>query len=161
MVVYLWQMPRASEAEKAERLNRARYLFREVDQFSDAVARLAQDCSISPRQAYRYLEQARYLKAPVAPHEKTGIYSQAPAQSDSTGPGVRHGQKIVHQRGGQPSIARAAAARTRAWVSRGQHHGARVGWNINLIVCCRTNWRRLTSCSCQRNVSQSESKQQI
>jgi hypothetical protein len=62
-------MPRASEAEKAERLNRARLLLRQVDQFSDAVARLARDCSISPRQAYRYLEQARHLKAPVPPHE--------------------------------------------------------------------------------------------
>ena len=58
-------MPRASEAPKAERLNRARVLLREVDQFSDAVERLAQDCSISTRQAYRYLEQAQQLKAPV------------------------------------------------------------------------------------------------
>ena len=48
-------MPRASEAQQAERLNRARVLLREVDQFSDAVERLAQDCSISTRQAYRYL----------------------------------------------------------------------------------------------------------
>jgi hypothetical protein len=28
---------------------------------------LAQDCSISPRQAYRYLEQAHRLKEPVPP----------------------------------------------------------------------------------------------
>jgi hypothetical protein len=62
-------MPRASEAQKAERLNRARVLLRKVDQLSDAVERLAQDCAISPRQAYRYLEQAQGLKAPVPPHE--------------------------------------------------------------------------------------------
>ena len=68
-VVCLWQMPRASEAQQAERLNRARVLLREVDQFSDAVERLAQDCSISTRQAYRYLEQAQHLKEPVAPPE--------------------------------------------------------------------------------------------
>jgi hypothetical protein len=62
-------MPRASDAQKAERLNRARVLLRQVDQLSDAVERLAQDCSISPRQAYRYLEQAQGLKGPVPPGE--------------------------------------------------------------------------------------------
>jgi predicted DNA-binding transcriptional regulator YafY len=62
-------MPRASDTQKAERLNRARVLLRQVDQRSDAVERLAQDCSISPRQAYRYLEQAQQLKGPVAPGE--------------------------------------------------------------------------------------------
>jgi hypothetical protein len=62
-------MPRASSAQRAERLNRARVLLQQVDQLSDAVDRLVQDCSISPRQAYRYLEYAQQLKGPVAPSE--------------------------------------------------------------------------------------------
>jgi hypothetical protein len=62
-------MPRASETEKAERLNRARDLLLHVNQLSDAVEQLAQDCSISPRQAYRYLEQAQLLKEPLPPSE--------------------------------------------------------------------------------------------
>lgn len=62
-------MPRASDTQKAERLNRAWTLLRQVEQLSEAVARLAQDCSISPRQAYRYLEQAQQLKRPVPPSE--------------------------------------------------------------------------------------------
>ena len=62
-------MPRASDIQKAERLNRARTLLRQVEQLSDAAERLARDCSISPRQAYRYLEQAQQLKAPVPPGE--------------------------------------------------------------------------------------------
>src|SRR5450759_1751275 len=62
-------MPRASESQKAERLNRARDLLLHVDQLSDAVEQLARDCSISPRQAYRYLEQAQRLKQPVPPSE--------------------------------------------------------------------------------------------
>jgi predicted DNA-binding transcriptional regulator YafY len=62
-------MPRAREAQKAERLNRARVLLQKVDQFSDAVERLAKDYSISPRQAYRYLEQAQELKEPVPAQE--------------------------------------------------------------------------------------------
>ena len=44
-------MPRASESQKAERLNRARDLLLPVDQVSDAVEQLVQDCSISPRRA--------------------------------------------------------------------------------------------------------------
>ena len=62
-------MPRASQTQNAERLNRARDLLLQADQLSDAVEQLAQDCSISPRQAYRYLEQAQRLKAPVLPSE--------------------------------------------------------------------------------------------
>src|SRR5260370_30993186 len=62
-------MPRARESEKAERLNRARDLLRRVDQLSESVERLARECSISPRQAYRYLEQAQRLKQPVPPSE--------------------------------------------------------------------------------------------
>ena len=62
-------MPHASETQKAERLNRARDLLLRVDQLSDAVEQLAQECSISPRQAYRYIEQAQHLKQPVAPSE--------------------------------------------------------------------------------------------
>jgi hypothetical protein len=62
-------MPRASDAQKAERLNRARVLLRQVDQLSDAVDRMAQECAISPRQAYRYLEQAQQLRQPVPPVE--------------------------------------------------------------------------------------------
>ena len=59
-------MGRASDAQKAERLNRARTLLREFDQLPEAVEQLAQDCSISPRQAYRYLQQAQRLKEPLA-----------------------------------------------------------------------------------------------
>ena len=58
-------MPRASEIQKTERLNRARDLLLQVDQLSDAAEQLAQACSISPRQAYRYLEQAQRLRGPL------------------------------------------------------------------------------------------------
>jgi predicted DNA-binding transcriptional regulator YafY len=58
-------MSRASDVQKATRLNRARDLLRQVDTLPAAVERLAQDCTISPRQAYRYLQQAQQLHAPV------------------------------------------------------------------------------------------------
>ena len=59
-------MARVSEARKAERLNYAWRLLQRGDDLSDLVERMAHDCAISARQAYRYLEQARSLKAPVA-----------------------------------------------------------------------------------------------
>lgn len=59
-------MGRASDTQKIERLNRARTLLRESGQLPDAVEQLAQACSISLRQAYRYLQEARRLKEPLA-----------------------------------------------------------------------------------------------
>jgi predicted DNA-binding transcriptional regulator YafY len=57
-------MPRANDVQKAERLNRARDLLRRL-QLPEAVVELAQTCSISHRQAYRYLQQAQRLRGPV------------------------------------------------------------------------------------------------
>ena len=55
-----------SEARKAERLNHAWRLLQHGDDLSDLVEQMARDCAISERQAYRCLEQAGSLKAPVA-----------------------------------------------------------------------------------------------
>jgi hypothetical protein len=55
---------RANDIKMAERLNLARDLLRQK-QLTVAVSELAQTCSISRRQAYRYLRQAQGLKAPV------------------------------------------------------------------------------------------------
>jgi hypothetical protein len=72
-------MPRASNAQMAERLNRARVLLRRFEQLPEAVERLAKDCSISPRQAYRYLQQAHRLKGPVAvPESKLAFTVKLP-----------------------------------------------------------------------------------
>ena len=58
-------MARATDIQKAERLNLARSLLREHDHLPEAADHLARDCFISKRQAYRYLEQAQQLKHPV------------------------------------------------------------------------------------------------
>lgn len=58
-------MARASDTQRAERLNLARSLLHERGQLPEAAERLAQGCSISKRQAYRYLEQARQPKHSV------------------------------------------------------------------------------------------------
>lgn len=57
-------MARASDIQKAERLNLARELLRHK-QFPEAASVLARTCSISHRQAYRYLDLAQQLKGPV------------------------------------------------------------------------------------------------
>ena len=58
-------MARANDAEKAERLNHARGLLQRFDHLLDAVDKMVRDCSVSPRQAYRYLQQAGRLKQDV------------------------------------------------------------------------------------------------
>jgi predicted DNA-binding transcriptional regulator YafY len=58
-------MDRANAVAKAERLNYARELLRQFDHLPDAVAQMVRDRGVSPRQAYRYLQQARRLKQPV------------------------------------------------------------------------------------------------
>ena len=58
-------MGRASDAQKAERLNHARQLLQRYEHLPDAVAQMARHGSISPRQAYRYLQQAQRLKQPL------------------------------------------------------------------------------------------------
>src|SRR5437899_9539887 len=58
-------MPRASDAQKAQRLNRARELLRQFKERAQAVTELARECSISLRQAHRYIQQAQQLKQPI------------------------------------------------------------------------------------------------
>jgi hypothetical protein len=94
-----------------------------------------------------------------ARRSQTGIYRQASTQFDSAGPGVRYNKAIVHQRGGQPGVGRAATTRARTWVSRNQAGNAPFGWSIDLIACWRTNWRMSTSCWCRTNAGQSEGSQ--
>jgi predicted DNA-binding transcriptional regulator YafY len=62
-------MARATDAQKAERLNGARSLLRKHAQLPEAAERLARGWSISKRQAYRYLEQAQQLKRPIPVEE--------------------------------------------------------------------------------------------
>ncbi len=57
-------MPRANDTQKAERLNLARELLRRK-QLPEAASELAQTCSISQRQAYRYLVEAQHLRGPI------------------------------------------------------------------------------------------------
>ena len=58
-------MARATNVRKAERLNLARSLLRQYEHWPEAAQQLARSCSISERQAYRYLEQAQQLRHPV------------------------------------------------------------------------------------------------
>ena len=58
-------MPRATDAQKAERLNLARTLLRQQARLPEAAERLARGWAVSKRQAYRYLEPAQQLQQPV------------------------------------------------------------------------------------------------
>jgi len=58
-------MPRASQALQVKRLNHARELLQQFPHLPDALSHMVRDSTLSPRQAYRYLQQARHLKQPL------------------------------------------------------------------------------------------------
>jgi len=61
--------------QKAERLNHARQVLTQVEALPEAVERLVRDWGISPRQAYRDLQQARRLRAPVPVPDATVAFT--------------------------------------------------------------------------------------
>ena len=70
-MVHLWQMARATKAEKAQHLNAARGLLQRQLPRADAVRQLSREFDLSERQAYRYLEKASRLDGPVEIPETT------------------------------------------------------------------------------------------
>jgi predicted DNA-binding transcriptional regulator YafY len=64
-------MPRATKAHKARLLNAAYRLIGQRIDTAEAARHLADQFALSLRQAYRYLEQAAALNAPVAAVEPT------------------------------------------------------------------------------------------
>jgi len=85
---------RARSALRAERLNHARDVWVQVHGLPDAVQQMVRECGISPRQAYRDLQVARRLRAPVPIPEATiaftvklprGLVRTLRAQAATTG----------------------------------------------------------------------------
>jgi uncharacterized protein YcaQ len=152
-------MGRASDTEKAERLNRARGLLRQFKHLPDAVEHLAHDCSISPRQAYRYLQHAQRLKEPVGRgRNEGGLYGETAAQFDSARAVVRICQKTLDQRSGQPCVARAAATRARSWLSQSRSYYALFSWSIVSIAYCRKSSPKPIRFWCRINVGRSQAQ---
>ena len=58
-------MTRSTDAQKAERLNAAHRLLTRGIELAEAAATLSRDFGLSPRQAYRYLEEAAAIGHPV------------------------------------------------------------------------------------------------
>ncbi len=58
-------MPRATDPQKAQRLNLALEWLRQGLSATEAAQRLATESGVSNRQAFRYVEQAQRLKRPV------------------------------------------------------------------------------------------------
>jgi predicted DNA-binding transcriptional regulator YafY len=64
-------MARATKAHKARLLNAAYRLLAQETEVGDAARQLEDEFALSRRQAYRYLEQAATLSAPVPAGEPT------------------------------------------------------------------------------------------
>lgn len=59
-------MPRSTNTERAERLNAAFDLVALGGNLNEAAEALVERFSVSPRQAYRYLQRAQQIKRPVS-----------------------------------------------------------------------------------------------
>jgi predicted DNA-binding transcriptional regulator YafY len=109
-------MPRASEAQKAQRLNRARELLRRFDERAQAVTELARECSISLRQAHRYIHQAQQLKQPIPVSEgKLAFTVKLPRSLIQR---VR-----LYARAGKLPVSEVVTGALRALVKRGRGRG--------------------------------------
>ena len=109
-------MPRASVVQKAQRLNRARELLRQCQGRVEAAMQLARECSISPRQAHRYLQTAQQLKQPVPVSEsKLAFTVKLPR---SLIPRVRQ-----YARARELSVSEVVTRALRALVPRGRGRG--------------------------------------
>ena len=64
-------MPRSTQADKARQLNAAHRLLKRKVALPEAALRLSHKFGLSLRQAYRYLEEAAELDAPVEVAEAT------------------------------------------------------------------------------------------
>src|SRR5712692_1913489 len=115
-------MARATQGQKAERLNLARTLLRRYDYGPEAAQQLARTCSISPRQAYRYLEQAQHLKAPVPVGRgpQGCLYGQAFSPPRATPAEICLLDRGDLKRDRQPSAARSAGPWRRTWLINGR-----------------------------------------
>jgi hypothetical protein len=58
-------MSRSNGAERAQRLNAAFDLLRQGHAVAQAAAMLTEEFGLSPRQAYRYLQEAQAIERPV------------------------------------------------------------------------------------------------
>jgi predicted DNA-binding transcriptional regulator YafY len=75
-------MPRATDAERAQRLNRAFELLARGASLNEAAEALTDHFGLSRRQAYRYLQEAQRLEQPVAVGPPTvPITIKVPAQT--------------------------------------------------------------------------------
>jgi len=109
-------MSRATDIQKTLRLNRARALLREAPALPAAAERLAQECAISPRQAYRYLQQAARLAGPVPVAEAKQAFTVKL-------PGSLIRRVRLYARATGTSISEVVGQALQAWLQRGRPRG--------------------------------------
>src|SRR5271157_4115629 len=140
-------MPRANHIQKAERLNLARTLLQRYQHWPEAAQQLARKCSISERQAYRYLEQAQRLKHPVPVGDAKVSFTIKLSRRLTATPRLRRFDRIDLKRDRQPCLLGGTASRGRSWLSRRAVSHEPSIWNIASTDYCRTSWFRPTTCS--------------
>ena len=139
-------MHRATEAQKAQRLNRARELLRRFDHLPHAVAQLVKDCGV--------LSPPSLSLSPAGPapegtgarwRSQGGFHRQALSRNGSASSDVRHAHRRVLERNRKPSLARGLAAEKKAWLSDLHSAATRFTTNIVSIVSSLRNLNKFTN----------------
>ena len=76
-------MARATKADKARLLNAAYRLLGQQMERAEAARQLGRECALSRRQAYRYLQEAAGLSAPLPAVEPTVAVGRTPSSCRS------------------------------------------------------------------------------
>ena len=149
MDVLICLMARATDAQKAKRLNSARSLLHGPASLPEAAERLAQSL------LHLQTPSLSLSRAGAAtPTSGSGrrcqslLYRQAFAPFGRKTPDVCHFHRLDLERDRQSSLAGGAASWGRPWLTTRQVGNERSIWNINLIGYGRTNWRRLINAWC-------------
>jgi len=110
-------MGRATAREKAERLNYARKLLQRFEYLPDAVARMVKLSGISPRQAYRYLQQAQLLSKPVPVGDLKCLHCKTFSSTGSAPARFCETHRFVVERHRESGITCRLAAEKKAWLA--------------------------------------------
>jgi len=141
-------MSRASNAQRAMRLNHARELLQRFDHLPDAVAQMRKDSGLSRRQAYRYLQQAAHLKQPLLVGDTRSLLRETFASLGSAPSRFREPHRFVVSEIVSRALLAALPQRKKTWLNGLHSTATRFNSNIASIGCSLKKSSKPTNFSC-------------
>src|SRR6187401_2888542 len=142
-------MARSTDAQKAERLNAAHKLLARGQSVGEAALSLSRQFTMSRRQAYRYIEEARLIGRPVPVVETaTAVTFKLPPSLVDAVRARAAARRNDDQRHGEPSAAGVSRRSRRQWLNDAAMIAASNS-SMRLTVSSPSSWSRSTRSWCQ------------